>query len=217
MPRRERKGRKKQFSERIAAEEKSAAKWEARINEIREETEKWRLVNEKLDAEWKEWRKESEIAAKKSYERLQYEMGKLGNSYGEQVEAMFVNLSEKFNKLGHNFPLESRSSVVFKDKNGKHVAEVDRYLENGDTVMAVEVKAKVKKDDVDCLINRLGKLSGFMKGRGDMRRVLGAVAGGIVPEQLLGYAHNRGLYVLVQSGESVSIAPLPPGFVPNEW
>ena len=189
---------------------KEKEKWEA-------EVERLRASNHKLDEEWKEWRRESEIASKKSEERLQQAMGKLGSSYGEQVEAVFVNLSRKFNKLGHCFPIEARSSVVFIDSDGNNVAEVDRYLENGDSIMAVEVKAKLKQDNIDCLIKRLTKLSDFIKRRGDKRRVLGAVAGGIVPEHLLGYAHNRGLYVLVQSGESVSVAPLPQGFVPNEW
>jgi hypothetical protein len=52
---------------------------------------------------------------------------------------------------------------------------------------------------------------------GDARRLVGAVAGAIVPKNVRRYAQKKGLYVLEQSGESVEIAEAPEGFPPQEW
>ena len=154
---------------------------------------------------------------KERWKQLEKELGRLGNSYGEQIDAMFVNLHRKFNELGFEFPDSADGGYTYRDAAKNPVAQVDRLYVNGDSVMAVEVKAKLKRDDVDGHIERLGKIGGLLKERGDVRKVLGAVAGGAVPDNLLKYAHGKGLYVLVQSGESVSIAPLPENFMPREW
>jgi hypothetical protein len=49
------------------------------------------------------------------------------------------------------------------------------------------------------------------------RKLIGAVAGGIVPESVKRYAQKRGLYVLVQSGESVNVAETAKDFKAREW
>ena len=144
-------------------------------------------------------------------------MGRLGNSYGDQVEAMFVNLGEKFNVLGFSFPKEAKGNIRFIDKNRKVLAEVDHLLENGNVVMPIEVKAKLKQEHVDDHIRRLGIISEHNIKHNDNRKVLGAVAGGVVPQNVLAYAQKKGLYVLVQNGESVEIADMPANFKPREW
>ena len=48
-------------------------------------------------------------------------------------------------------------------------------------------------------------------------KVMGAVAGGILKDNILNYAQKKGLYVLFLNGESVSIADSPEGFVPSIW
>ena len=173
-----------------------------------------------FDKRLEESRKEFE-ASKKEYEqrmkRLDRDMGKLGQSYGEQIEAMFVNLGDKFNELGYSFPKEVEGRARFYDENRKVLAEVDRLLENGNVVMSVEVKAKLKIDDVDAHIRRLGIISRHNIKHNDNRKVLGAVAGGVVPVNVLEYAQSKGLYVLVQNGDSVEIANMPKGFEPREW
>ena len=147
---------------------------------------------------------------------LQQDLGKLGHSYGDQIEAMFVNLGIKFNALGYSFPKETKEAK-FRDENGRVLAAVDRLLENHNVIMPIEVKAKLKQDDVDGHIRRLGIISEFNVKHKDNRKVHGAVAGGVVPENVMDYAQNRGLYVLVQNGESVEIADMPADFEPREW
>ncbi|MDR0636444.1 MAG: hypothetical protein LBF87_05130, partial [Treponema sp.] len=56
-----------------------------------------------------------------------------------------------------------------------------------------------------------------MDKRGDKRRLVGAVAGAIVPESVCRYAQKKGLYVVVQSGDSVEVAGMPKGFEVRKW
>ena len=171
----------------------------------------------KLDEEFKKDYEKRTKDYEKRMERLDRAMGKLGNSYGDQVEAMFVNLGSKFNTLGFSFPREAEGRISFLDENRKVLAEVDRLLENGSVVLAIEVKAKLRQEHVDDHIERLGIISEYNLKHNDNRKVLGAVAGGIVPQNVLAYAQKRGLYVLVQNGESVEIADIPANFKPKEW
>ena len=168
-------------------------------------------------AEYEKRLKEYRQDYEKRMKQLDRDMGRLGRSYGEQIEAMFVNLADKFNVLGYSFPKEVEGRVRFRDESGKILAEVDYFMENGNVMMAVEIKSKLKIDDVDAHIKRLGIISEHNKKHNDNRKVLGAVAGGIVPENVKLYAQNKGLYVLMQNGESVEIAGMPEGFKPKVW
>ena len=179
---------------------------------LRESIEAQETKNAALEMQLEKSRAEWE----KRHKELNELMGKLGQTQGAYVEAMFVNLGAKFNELGYSFPGEA-AGYIYRDADRKCVAEVDRLCENGESVLAVEVKAKLKQDHVDAHIERLGRISRHMKSKGDGRKVLGAVAGGVVPEHLQAYAQKKGLFVLVQSGESVALAALPEGFVPKEW
>ena len=48
-------------------------------------------------------------------------------------------------------------------------------------------------------------------------RFIGAVAGAIVNDDVIKFAHKNGLYTIVQSGETVEIAPVPDGVQAKEW
>ena len=188
-------------------------KW---LEEHEKEHKKWLEEHEKKIAKYRTEYEKEHAEYKKDQKQLQKNLGKLGNSYGEQVEAMFVNLGTKFNKLGFTFPKEAESTKFFGE-NGQILVEVDRLLENGSVIMPVEVKAKLKQDDVDDHIRRLGIISNYNVLHNDNRKVLGAVAGGVVSQKVVEYAHKKGLYVLVQNGDSIKIADIPSNFKPYEW
>ena len=194
------------MAERDAKQAERDAKQAERDAKAAELHEEYKKVNE-------EYKKDYE----KRMKRLDQDLGRLGISYGDQVEAMFVNLGEKFNELGYHFPKEAEGRIKFRDETGQVLVEVDRFLENGTHMLSVEVKAKLKKDDVDGHIKRLGTLSEYHLKRNDRRKVIGAVAGGIVPKNLLEYAQSKGLYVLVQNGENIEVAGMPEDFHPREW
>jgi peptidase E len=51
----------------------------------------------------------------------------------------------------------------------------------------------------------------------DTTRYIGAAAGAVVEGDAIKFAHENGLYVIVQSGEAVEIVPVPEGFKAKEW
>lgn len=190
-------------TERIAREaERAEREAERKAERVAREVERIeRLEREKHD--------------RKAMDDLRREFGRLGISYGDHVEAMFTNLGIKLNALGFDFTMETPNRRYIE--NNQVLAEADYLLENGIYVMLVEVKAKLTKDDVDRHLNQITRVRSYMDNRNDNRKITGAVAGGVVAENVISYAQNKGLYVITQNGEAVSIAALPDGFKPKEW
>jgi hypothetical protein len=143
-------------------------------------------------------------------------LGNLGGRFGELIEHLVApNLLDKFNDLGFNFG-RAGPNVVFKTPQGIFIAEVDILLENGDTALAVEVKAKLTIPEVREHLNRMEKLRRYADEHGDKRRFLGAVAGAIISEGAKPFAIKNGFYVVQQTGDTVKI-DVPEGFVPKKW
>ncbi|MDR1178179.1 MAG: DUF3782 domain-containing protein, partial [Spirochaetaceae bacterium] len=68
-------------------------------------------------------------------------VGAITNRFGEMVEYMILpNLVTKFEELGFTFTRANRTEI--KDREHSLFLEVDALLENGDKVMAVEIKTK---------------------------------------------------------------------------
>jgi hypothetical protein len=82
--------------------------------------------------------------------------------------------------------------------------------------MAVEVKSRLRKEHVDDHAGRMALLRSYLDERGDPRKLLGAVAGAIVPPELKKYIYRHGFYVIEQSGDTVRI-DAPEGFTPRTW
>ena len=89
-------------------------------------------------------------------------------------------------------------------------------LENGDIVMAVEIKAKPLYKDVDNHINRMEVLRRRADARNDMRKFRGAIAGAIMSDEVRKHILKNGFYVIEQTGDTVKIT-IPEGFTPREW
>ncbi|MBF0437093.1 MAG: DUF3782 domain-containing protein, partial [Magnetococcales bacterium] len=70
-------------------------------------------------------------------------------------------------------------------------------------------------EDVRDFIQRLGELKEFMPRYADAR-VMGAVAGIVIDRDVDQFAMNEGLFVIVQSGDSVKLAN-DGKFVPRTW
>lgn len=190
--------------ERLAQEEK---RWQERLAQ----EEKWRQERQEMER-----RADARIAkTEKSIERVSKNIGGLGNSVGKMVEAMFApRMWKKFNARGFKFTKGGRLDFC-EDKDP--LAEVDFFMENGEYAMPVEIKTVLSVEDVDIHLERMGRLRQFMDKRGDRRKLVGAVAGGVVPENVLVYAQRKGFFVLLQTGDSAAIAETPEGFKPREW
>jgi hypothetical protein len=91
-------------------------------------------------------------------------------------------------------------------------ARADMLLENGDYAMPVEIKPELKAEDVDEYVERIEEVRKDLDKRGDRRKLVGAAAGMAVSGKVREYAQRKGLYVLVQSGDSVVLAEASEGF-----
>jgi len=160
--------------------------------------------------------RESQKKTDKIIADLSKNIGGLGNSLGRFIEDMFsAELWEKFSKLGFAFTRQS-PHIKFIE-NERVFAEVDVFLENGVYAMLVEVKTVLATDDIDDHLARIEKIRRYLDARGDKRKLIGAVAGGVISESVLNYAQKNGLYAITQSGDSVEIASTPQGFKAREW
>ncbi|MDR3147571.1 MAG: hypothetical protein LBU00_04245, partial [Treponema sp.] len=135
-------------------------------------------------------------------------IGGLSNSFGKWAEEMIsTKLWEKFKVLGYTFTHGGPHKYWEGDQT---VVEVDVLLEDGDYVMAVEIKSVLMEKDVDGHLERLEKLREQLDKKGkDPRKLLGAVAGMVVSNEVKKYAQKKGLYVLVQSGDLIEVAEAP--------
>ncbi|MDZ7762149.1 MAG: hypothetical protein U5L00_18090 [Desulfovermiculus sp.] len=93
--------------------------------------------------------------------------------------------------------------------------EIDLLVTNDDLALAVECKSRLGIDDVNEHLDRLNRFKRLLPRYSDVR-LMGAVAGMVVPDDVARYAYRRGLYVLAQSGESVIIRN-DDTFTPGIW
>jgi len=142
-------------------------------------------------------------------------IGDLGNRFGEMVEHLVApSIKEKFRALNFNFDHISQNHQI--SDNGRTLAEIDLLLENGDIVIAVEVKSKPLEKDVDRHIQRMEILRQKADIRHDDRKYQGAIAGAIMSDEVRNYAHKAGFYVIEQTGDTVKIN-IPEMFKAREW
>ena len=186
------------------------------IRESQQETQKQMQETQKQMQESKKQMQESQKKTDKIIADLSKNIGGLGNSLGRFTEAMFsAELWKKFNELGFTFTKQAPHMKFYE--YGQVLAEVDFFLENGAYAMSVEIKTELSIDDVDEHLVRIEKIRQYMDAHDDKRKLVGAVAGGTVSESVRNYAHKKGLFVIVQTGDSVAIAAMPQGFKAREW
>jgi hypothetical protein len=153
----------------------------------------------------------------KEIKELNKQMGGLHRSFGDLAEHLVApGIAKKFNDLGYHFDAIQAGGMKILDKKGKTLAEIDLLLQNGDFSVAVEVKSHPKEDDVTKHIARLEILRSYMDKHHDSRVILGALAGAVFVKSVKEAATEAGLYVLVQSGDTMQIES-PKGFTPKEW
>jgi hypothetical protein len=155
------------------------------------------------DQQFQETKKEIE----KSSKELHKVMGDLGRKFGTIIEHMFIpNLKEKFNLLGFTFE-KSSSNILIEDGTHKIYAEIDVFLENGDSAVAVEIKTQANIQDVKDHVERMELLRRHLDFHNDKRKLYGALAAAIFPGNVLEFAKKQGFYIIRQSGDTVAIEP----------
>jgi uncharacterized coiled-coil DUF342 family protein len=198
------------------------SEWRDIVDEI------WELVREnarglkELRESQKELResqkdlRESQKATDAQMKATDKRIGELTNRFGDMVEYMVIpNLVTKFEDLGFTFTKANRTEI--KDKEHDIFTEVDALLENGEKVMAVEIKTKPSIDDINDHIERMEKLRKYADLHGDKRKYLGALAGIVFSESEKTYTLKKGFYAIEPSGETFKITEPKDKYHPREW
>lgn len=142
------------------------------------------------------------------------QIGRLGGRLGEFVEGLVAPACETlFAERGIPIHIVS-PNVKAKLDGGRHM-EIDLLVVNTGTVSLVEVKSKLTVEDVRDHIKQMEEFKEFFPEYAD-KKAIGTVAGMVVDESVVRFAIKRGLFVMVQSGETVRIANNET-FVPKIW
>jgi len=196
---------------------------EARMKEYETRQKEFEETQKKRQKEYEERQKERQKEYDDRQKELQREMketnrrfGELTNRFGELAEHLVVpNIEEKFNALGFNFNITYQNAQI-RGTPGRRAAEVDILLENGNSVIAVEVKSKPVLEDVEKHIYRMEVLRRLADERKDTRIYLGAIAGAIMSTEVRECILSNGFYAIEQTGDTVMIN-VPEGFKPRQW
>ncbi|MDR1126907.1 MAG: hypothetical protein LBL06_02140 [Treponema sp.] len=185
----------------------------AAIRHFSEEADKRHAETERQIKETERQMKETD----KKLDKVTQSVGRLSNTIGELVETLVAaRLWEKF--TGYNLERAYRRVPIYDEAN-RAVTEIAILLFDTDCAMAVEVKTAFSKKDVDWHIRRMEFIRRYPSRElniGD-KRVMGAVAGGVVAPEVREYAHECGFFVLELTGESVRLVEAPVGFTPKVW
>ena len=141
-------------------------------------------------------------------------IAKLGDRLGELVQAMVEGgIKRMFKDVGYEFDVINPEYEFGNKEIG--FGEVDLLLENGEFALLVEVKTNLTVKDVKEHQERLKKFRLWTAPKGDKRRFIAAVGGGVVRKNVRDFALKQGIFVVQQSGESVEI--LVPKGKPMVW
>ena len=216
----ERKEQEKQREEREKEQEKQRKEREKEWERQREDREKQEKEREKG---WAELKRQSEATARQvektslEVEKIMKQMGGLHRSLGELIETLVASrLWEKFSGYPYNFS-QGHQRVGVHDEKGVRRTEVDIMLTDGEWAMAVEVKREPDEKDVDYHLKRMELVRQYPPAVAKGKKLLGAMAGGVVSPDVRQYAHQVGLFVLELSGDNVALVPPPDGFSPEVW
>ena len=93
--------------------------------------------------------------------------------------------------------------------------EIDIWAVDGDVAVAIEVKSRLSRGDVDGFLDTLIRFRLAFPHYGDYR-IYGAVAAIEIDRGVDRYAYQRGLWVIKQTGDTVTLAN-DADFQPRSW
>lgn len=160
-------------------------------------------------------RKFQEISQQTSREikAVNESIGRLGNRLGDFVEEMVRPAAVRlFREQGIDVHEVHRG--VEASRNGDNI-EIDLLVVNTTDVVAVECKSQLSIDDVNQHLANLNKLKKMLPTYAE-KRVMGAVAAMVLPDNVGRYAYKHGLFVIAQSGDHLLIRN-DAKFKPHVW
>ncbi|MBF0110680.1 MAG: DUF3782 domain-containing protein [Magnetococcales bacterium] len=211
----------KMFQEMVQEDRERRAELDREIKEtsqqIKEISAQMRETDRKFqetDRKFQETEQQMKETDRKIKEVSQ-QVGNLGSRWGEFVEGIVAPACETlFAERGvpvHRVAPRVKATSL----DGNRRMEIDLLVDNTDSVVLVEVKSRLTAEDVRDHLKRIREFKEFYEGEGGAQ-VMGAVAGILIDKDVDRFAMNEGLFVIVQSGDSVKLANKET-FVPRTW
>lgn len=135
-------------------------------------------------------------------QQVSKQIGELGGAWGRFVEDLVAPACERI-FLDRGIPVDQVSQRVKRRRQGDTL-EIDVLVVNQGHVLAVEVKSSLSVPDVKDFIVDLERFSVFFPEYAAMQ-LYGAVAGIGIESGADRYAYRQGLFVMAQSGDSVTL------------
>ncbi len=141
-------------------------------------------------------------ALQREVKEVNKNIGRLTNRLGEFVdEAVRPSAVRLFRERGIDIH-EVQQNVSAK-RDGEAL-DIDLLVVNNEDVVVIECKSNLSIDDVNVQLERLEKVKRLLPRYKDCR-ILGAVAGMVIPDNVATYAIRKGLYVIGQNGEHLEL------------
>lgn len=170
--------------------------------EIKETAREIKEVHKELSAEIKAVQTETAREIKAVQKEVNTTIGRLANRLGEFVEdAVRPSAVRLFRERGIDIH-EVQQNITAK-RDGEQL-EIDLLVVNNQDVVVIECKSNLGIDDVNDHLERLEKVKRLLP-RYHNCRILGAVAGMVIPDNVATYAIRKGLYVIGQNGDHLEL------------
>ena len=167
-----------------------------------------------------EERKKTELFINKvsrDIDKLSKNVGGLNRSMGELIETLIASrLWEKFADYPYNLKRAYQRVPIFNEES-RSITDIDILLADSEWVMAVEVKRKPDKEDIDHHIKRMDLIRKYPPAETVGKKLLGAIAGGAVDPDIQNYAHQAGFFILELRGEAVALVKPHGEYSPRIW
>ncbi|MBA5249962.1 MAG: hypothetical protein FE834_10640 [Gammaproteobacteria bacterium] len=136
----------------------------------------------------------------KYIKKMSIELSGIGKTSGEITQEFFFSSLDKTKQLS-GVKFDSIGSNIRIRKAGKE-HEMDIFLENGNAVGIVEVKTKVRADDITQLQKTVQNFHQFHP-KFKSTKIIPALAGKVFPELLQKQALKQGITVITQCGDHI--------------
>jgi hypothetical protein len=144
-------------------------------------------------------------------------IGYTGHSIGHIVELVLIpGIKKKMNECGHDFDTLAPRKLYYR-KDGNLFTEIDLFLENGEEVMAVEVKTQLSVSAVEHHLKRLQLLRKHESEKLNDKTILAAVAGLSIDEDAREMALRLGMYVIEMVEDTKNITVIKPMGGLGKW
>jgi hypothetical protein len=189
---------------------------DAQLKETDAQLKETDMQIKETDAQLKETNVQIKQLSKK-VDNMADNLGGLNRKFGELAEHLVApGIAQRFNELGYHFDSISPGGQKILDEQGNALTEIDLLLENGEFIIAVEVKTEPAEKDIPHHSKRLEILRAAKNRQHDRRKILGAIAGAIFPKAVKKLVIEAGMYVIEQSGDTMKIEA-PKDFKPKTW